>query len=160
MHARADRADHARGRRRDRGVRPRRTVHVLFGAVLPVRRHRTALGQPRPVCAAVPPAVQRRLPALAQGSDARRSRCGVGGLGRVLAQDRGTHEAPGVRRHRHQGLCRPAARAQKADRRGARHPAPRVFARRLHRRLLHREKGRQYVRHQDRRADERGQGAL
>ena len=61
---------------------------------------------------------------------------------------------PGVRRDRHEGLCRPAARAQKADRRGARHPAPRVFARRLHRRLLHREKGRQHVRHQDRRADE------
>lgn len=50
------------------------------------------------------PAVQRRLSAVAQGSHARRTRCRAFRLGCVLAQDRGPHEASGVRRYCNQGL--------------------------------------------------------
>ena len=64
------------------------------------------------------------------------------------------------RRYCNQGLLRPAPRAPQTDRRGARHSAPRILARRLHRRLLHRQAGRQHVRHQDRCADERGKETL
>ena len=56
------------------------------------------------VITAVPPAVQRRLSAVAQGSHARRTRCRAFRLGCVLAQDRGPHEASGVRRYCNQGL--------------------------------------------------------
>ena len=55
-------------------------------------------------CTAVPPAVQRRLSAVAQGSHACRTRCRAFRLGCVLAQDRGPHEASGVRRYCNQGL--------------------------------------------------------
>ncbi len=58
----------------------------------------------RGLCTAVPPAVQRRLSAVAQGSHARRTRCRAFRLGCVLAQDRGAHEAAGVRRYCNQGL--------------------------------------------------------
>ena len=60
VHARADPRDHGQGRGRDRGVRPRRALHVLFWPVLPVIGHRPPLGQSGTVRSALPTAIQRR----------------------------------------------------------------------------------------------------
>ncbi|MFR7645390.1 MAG: peptidase U32 family protein [Butyricicoccus sp.] len=57
----------------------------------------------RGLCAQ-PAATSAAASAVAQGSHARRTRCRAFRLGCVLAQDRGSHEASGVRRYCNQGL--------------------------------------------------------
>ena len=155
VHTGRDREDHPRGGRRDRGLCARRAVHVLFRAVLYVLGHWPALGQPRPVRTALPPALylrqwQKGLSALAQGPVRRTVHPNLDPDGGVIVQNRGPDEAPGVQRDCHPDLRRTAARPARSDPGRERHPAQGLFARRVYRRLSDRQGGRQDVRHQDR----------
>ena len=86
-------------------LRARRAVHVLQRPVRDVCRHRAAQRQPRCVRPALPSALRLfrqggRPSAEPEGREPRALRAGDDGHGRRVPQDRGAHEAPGVRRRR------------------------------------------------------------
>ena len=116
------------------GVRPRRAVRVLLGAVPVFGNGRRAQRKPRPLRSAVPDALpdggRGRLSALDKGSlRARRAGRSARSRRRQL-QDRGPAEAPRIRRRRHRRLSRRDRPARRAARRAA--ASADVQSRRLH----------------------------
>ena len=98
-------------RRRGRGLRPRRALHLVLGPVPHERGHRRAQRQPRRVRAGVPPAVRARGRRRASRHRRRAPTCSRPRISRrralvprprrarrVVAQDRGAPQGPGVRR--------------------------------------------------------------
>ena len=136
---------------RDRDLRPRCPVHVLLRPVLLLLRHRRPVGQPGPVRPALPPQIRlgqegRRQPPLPQGHVPGRLPPGPQEAGGQVPEDRGAHEAAGVRLGGHRGVRPGHQGGPGAHGAGAPGPGGRLLPPGLHRRLLPGQEGPRHVR--------------
>ena len=121
-------------------------MHVLLRPVLYVLRHRRAQRQPGPVRPALPPELRLERPGgrpppvpegyVAGGAPPRTQRNGRG-----LRQDRGAHEAAGIRLGGHENLRRRPAGGPGTHRPGAAGAGGGLFPAGLYRRLLYGTQG-------------------
>ena len=138
--ARGHRRDSRRDRRRARGLRARRAVHRVLGAVPDERGHRRAQRQPRRVRPGVPPPVRARrrrrlararrsgVPALARRPRGERARAGSGPRSASSrSRSRDASRGPSTSRRRRRST---AARSTRSPRTGSAKGRPKKTARR------------------------------